>query len=85
MRPIEYWEQHVPDYGHETTAADLAAIRSRPRVRPEDVVLTAEERARQVRRPGSVLRLSEAIRVVVVVFSALLLLYLGLAFLIWLL
>ena len=50
MRSMDYWEQHVPDYGDATTAAELAATRSRRRVRPEDVVLTDEEQARLRRR-----------------------------------
>ncbi len=53
VRPMDYWERHVPDYGDATTATDLAAIRARPRVRPEDVVLTDEERARLERRRPS--------------------------------
>jgi hypothetical protein len=50
MRPMVYWEQHVPDYGDATAETDLVAYRSRLRVRPEDVVLSAEDLARLKRR-----------------------------------
>jgi hypothetical protein len=50
VRSVDYWEQHVPDYGDTTTAADLAAYHAKQRVRPEDIVLTAEEQARLERR-----------------------------------
>jgi hypothetical protein len=50
IRPMDYWEQHVPDYGDATAEADLIAYRSRLRVRPEDIVLSAEDRARLERR-----------------------------------
>jgi hypothetical protein len=50
VRPIDYWEQHIPDYGDTTTAADMAAYHAKQRVRPEDVVLTTEEQARLERR-----------------------------------
>ena len=50
MRPMDYWEQHVPDYGDTTTESGLATYRARPRVRPEDVALTTEDYARLERR-----------------------------------
>jgi hypothetical protein len=84
MRPIEYWEQHVPDYGDTTTEADLAAARSRPRVRAEDVVLTDADRERLEPRPTSVLPLFWGILVVVVVLGGVILVYQVAAFLIWL-
>jgi hypothetical protein len=50
VRSMDYWEQHVPDYGDTTTSADVAAYHAKQRVRPEDIVLTAEEQARLERR-----------------------------------
>jgi hypothetical protein len=50
VRPMDYWEQHIPEYDETTPAADLAAYQAKRRVRPEDVVLTAEDQARLERR-----------------------------------
>ena len=45
VRPIEYWEQRIPDYGDATTVAGLDAYHTKSRVLPEDIVLTAEDKA----------------------------------------
>lgn len=56
MRPTEYWAEHVPDYGDngQVSGEQVREHLTRPRVRPEDVQLTAEDlqRIRQrERRP----------------------------------
>jgi hypothetical protein len=85
MRPIEYWEQRVPDYGDTTTEADLAALRSRVRVRPEEVVLTDEDLRRQGRRTRFQPPLSKPIAIITLaLFVVLGLLYLLINFVLWL-
>lgn len=57
MRPTEYWAEHVPDYGDgdQVSGEQMREHLARPRVRPEEVQLTAEDlrRIRQrERRPA---------------------------------
>lgn len=53
MRPLEYWAEHVPDYDDQVSPSQVREHLTRPRVRPEDVVLTPEEqeRIRRAERP----------------------------------
>lgn len=55
MRPLEYWAEHVPDYGEDgqSSPSQMREHLSRPRVRPEDVVLTPEDlrRIQRAERP----------------------------------
>jgi hypothetical protein len=55
MRPLEYWAEHVPDYGEDgqISPGQMREHLSRPRVRPEDVVLTPEDlrRIQRAERP----------------------------------
>ena len=73
MRPMDYWEQHVPDYGDATAETDLVAYRSRLRVRPEDIVLTAEDHARLERRRPQQLEQQQWVTAVVWVIALVLL------------
>jgi hypothetical protein len=75
MRPMDYWEQHVPDYGDTTAEADLTTYRTKRRVRPEDVVLTAEEHARLEQRRPTQLPQSQWVTTLVWIIALLLLLF----------
>jgi hypothetical protein len=51
IRSMDYWLTHIPDYDGALTAAEIAAFRTRPRIRPEEIQLTAADLARQQRNP----------------------------------
>lgn len=53
MRPVDYWVEHLPDFGDGVTREEAERYLARPRVRPEDVKLTEEERAWRPSRPRS--------------------------------
>ncbi len=50
MRPAEYWAENLPDYGDNLTPEQALQHLNGRRVRPEDVVLTPEDIARNTRR-----------------------------------
>ncbi|HEU4328882.1 MAG TPA: hypothetical protein VFS21_37440 [Roseiflexaceae bacterium] len=50
MRPPEYWAENIPDYGDNLTPEQARQHLHNRRVRPEDVVLTPEDIARNTRR-----------------------------------
>jgi predicted phage tail protein len=43
-KPIEYWAEHIPDFGEEYTEQQIAERTTKPRVRASDIKLSSAER-----------------------------------------